>query len=66
MAGIDKIVPCPCGWLEVRYGRSWQITPTILVEQLSDPDQEKAQRAMTAALQMKTIDINAILRACAG
>ena len=66
MAGIDKIVPCPCGGLEVRYGLSWQITPTILVEQLSDPDQEKAQRAMTETLQMKTIDINAILRACAG
>ena len=28
----------PCGWLKDRYGMSWQIVPTALVELFSDPD----------------------------
>ncbi len=55
-----------CGWLKDRYGVSWQIVPRILVEMLSDADAEKSQRAMTAMLQMKKIDINELKRAYAG
>lgn len=53
----------PCGWLKDRYGLSWQVTPTILVDLLSDPDRDKAQRAMSATLQMGKIDIAGILKA---
>ena len=53
----------PCGWLKDRYGLSWQIVPTALTELLSDPDPERAQRAMQAMLQMKKIDIAGLRRA---
>lgn len=55
-----------CGWLKDKYGVSWQIVPRVLVEMLSDSDVEKSQRAMTAMLQMKKIDINELKRAYAG
>ena len=46
-----------CGWLKDRYGVSWQIVLAVLVEMITDPDPGKSQRAMTAMLQMKKIDI---------
>jgi predicted 3-demethylubiquinone-9 3-methyltransferase (glyoxalase superfamily) len=46
----------PCGWLKDRYGVSWQIIPTLLNRLVTDADQEKAQRAMAAMLQMGKID----------
>ena len=36
-----------CGWLKDKYGVSWQVVPRVLVEMISDPDPEKAGRAMT-------------------
>ena len=53
----------PCGWLKDRYGLSWQIVPTALTELITDPDTERAQRAMQAMLQMKKIDIAELRRA---
>jgi predicted 3-demethylubiquinone-9 3-methyltransferase (glyoxalase superfamily) len=47
----------PCGWLKDKFGLSWQIVPTVLIEMLNDPDPEKARRATEAMLQMKKIDI---------
>ena len=55
-----------CGWLKDRYGVSWQIVPTALVEMLNDPDAGKCQRVMTAMLRMKKIDIAELRRAYAG
>lgn len=55
--GGDKTAQ-QCGWLKDRYGVSWQIIPNILLEMLSDADTTKSQRAMTAMLQMKKIDIS--------
>jgi predicted 3-demethylubiquinone-9 3-methyltransferase (glyoxalase superfamily) len=46
----------PCGWLKDKYGVSWQIIPTLLNRLVTDADQEKAQRAMAAMLQMGKID----------
>jgi predicted 3-demethylubiquinone-9 3-methyltransferase (glyoxalase superfamily) len=46
-----------CGWLTDKYGLSWQIVPTVLVEMLQDKDAERSQRVMKAMLQMKKIDI---------
>lgn len=53
----------PCGWLKDRYGVSWQIVPTALIELLSDPDTEKSQAAMSAMLDMRKIDIEVLQRA---
>jgi predicted 3-demethylubiquinone-9 3-methyltransferase (glyoxalase superfamily) len=55
-----------CGWLKDKYGASWQVVPTILIEMLSDSDAAKSGRAMQAMLQMKKIDIAALKRAYAG
>ena len=54
-----------CGWLKDKYGVSWQIIPTALGELLSDPDPERSQRAMTAMLGMKKIDIEGLRTAAA-
>lgn len=54
-----------CAWLKDKFGVSWQIVPTILVEMLNDPHPEKAGRVMEAMLQMKKIDIDELKRACA-
>lgn len=47
----------PCGWLKDRFGLSWQVVPTEVVELMSDADQARAQRAMAAVLTMSKIDI---------
>ena len=47
----------PCGWLQDRYGLSWQIIPTVLGRMLQDKDPAKANRVMKAMLQMTKIDI---------
>jgi predicted 3-demethylubiquinone-9 3-methyltransferase (glyoxalase superfamily) len=54
-----------CGWLEDRFGLSWQIIPSILPKLLQDPDREKAGKAMNAMLAMAKIDIAALERAAA-
>ena len=54
-----------CGWLKDRYGLSWQVVPTQLVELLSGPDPQKARRATEAMLKMKKIDLTALQRAVA-
>ena len=55
-----------CGWLKDKYGLSWQIVPSVLVELLTDPDQAKAKRVMEAMLQMIKIDIAELQRAAKG
>ena len=52
-----------CGWLKDKYGVSWQIVPTILVELLNDPDPNKSRRVMNAMLKMKKIDIETLKKA---
>ena len=46
-----------CGWLQDKFGLSWQVIPTTLGELLGDRNREKANRVMQAMLQMKKIDI---------
>jgi predicted 3-demethylubiquinone-9 3-methyltransferase (glyoxalase superfamily) len=66
---MQKITPflwgkeVQCGWLEDRYGLSWQIVPTALIEMLNDADPAKANRVMQAMLQMVKIDIESLQRA---
>jgi predicted 3-demethylubiquinone-9 3-methyltransferase (glyoxalase superfamily) len=46
-----------CGWLQDRFGVSWQIIPTTLPDMIGDSDKAKAARAMRAMLGMKKFDI---------
>ena len=46
-----------CGWLKDKFGLSWQVVPSALVEMLQDPDPEKAKRVMAAMMKMGKIDI---------
>ncbi len=46
-----------CDWLKDKFGVSWQIVPTALMEMFGDEDPEKAKRVMDAMLQMQKIDI---------
>ncbi len=55
-----------CGWLKDRFGLSWQIVPTALPRLLSDPDPDRAARAMAAMMQMSRIIIADLDAAAAG
>jgi predicted 3-demethylubiquinone-9 3-methyltransferase (glyoxalase superfamily) len=55
-----------CGWLRDKFGVSWQIVPTVLIEMLHDKDSEKSERVMKAMLQMQKIDIKLLKEAYAG
>ena len=55
-----------CGWLKDKYGMNWQVTPTRLIELMTDADKEKAGRVMAAMLQMSKIEIEPLERAAAG
>lgn len=55
-----------CGWLKDKFGVSWQITPKILKELLSDPDKEKTDRVFQALLNMVKLDIEGLKKAYSG
>jgi len=55
--------PGQCGWLKDKFGLSWQIVPSALVEMLQDPDAEKSNRVMQAMMQMRKIDVASLRRA---
>ncbi|ALM82445.1 VOC family protein [Bordetella sp. N] len=46
-----------CGWCRDKWGLSWQITPRVLMEAVTDPDRAAAQRAFEAMMHMKKIDV---------
>jgi len=46
-----------CGWLQDKYGLSWQVIPKALGRMLGDSNRAKAGAAMQAMLQMKKIDV---------
>lgn len=52
-----------CGWLQDRYGLSWQVIPTALPMMLGDKDPKKANAAMQAMLRMQRIDIKGLQQA---
>jgi predicted 3-demethylubiquinone-9 3-methyltransferase (glyoxalase superfamily) len=55
-----------CGWLRDKFGLSWQVTPTVLIEMLHDKDPKKSGRVMNAMMQMQKIDISKLKAAYAG
>ena len=52
-----------CGWLQDRFGVSWQIVPDAMDKMMNDPDPERSERVMQAVLRMKKIDMKAIKKA---
>jgi predicted 3-demethylubiquinone-9 3-methyltransferase (glyoxalase superfamily) len=55
-----------CGWLNDRYGVSWQIVPTDLPKYIGGPDKAGAGRAMQAMLGMVKLDIAGLKKAYEG
>lgn len=55
-----------CGWLKDRFGLSWQVVPNGMADLLGDPDPGRAQRAMSAMMSMKKIDLATIKQAADG
>lgn len=57
----------PCGWLRDRFGVSWQVVPTPVIELMTDSDPDRAKRASQAVYEvMGKIDIATIEAAAAG
>jgi predicted 3-demethylubiquinone-9 3-methyltransferase (glyoxalase superfamily) len=64
----DKLIadggePSQCGWLKDKFGLSWQIVPTAMMEIMQGPDPAGAQRAMAAMLKMTRLDLAELRRA---
>ncbi len=55
-----------CGWLADKFGLSWQVVPSMLVELEKSPDRVKAQRVIHAMLQMKKLVIADLQKAYDG
>ena len=55
-----------CGWLQDRYGMSWQVIPRQLVEMISDGEPERAKRVAEAMMKMEKLDIAALQKAYEG
>jgi|SRR6185503_4003515 len=55
-----------CGWLVDKFGLSWQIIPTRLMELMGDPDRAKAGRVVQAMMGMQKIDIAGLEKAYDG
>jgi predicted 3-demethylubiquinone-9 3-methyltransferase (glyoxalase superfamily) len=52
-----------CGWLKDKYGVSWQIVPTALMELMSSKDRAKVARVTQAMLRMTKLDIKTLKQA---
>ena len=55
-----------CGWCKDKWGVSWQITPAVLIDAITDPDRAAAKRAFDAMMEMGKIDVAAIEKAWRG
>lgn len=55
-----------CGWLQDKFGLSWQIVPRALGALMGGADPARSQRVMQAMLQMKKLDVAALEKAYTG
>ena len=46
-----------CGWCKDKWGISWQITPAVLINAVTNPDPAAAKRAFDAMMQMRKINV---------
>jgi predicted 3-demethylubiquinone-9 3-methyltransferase (glyoxalase superfamily) len=58
--------PSRCGWLEDRFGLSWQIVPDVLGDLLGSDDDAASGRALQAMLGMEKLDVAQLQRAFDG
>jgi predicted 3-demethylubiquinone-9 3-methyltransferase (glyoxalase superfamily) len=56
----------PCGRLKDRFGVSWQVVSTPLIDMMLDKDTSKVARVTNAFLKMKKFDLEALKRAYDG
>lgn len=52
-----------CGWLQDKFGLSWQIIPSALGHMLNDKNPVRSQRVMEAMLKMDKINIKDLRKA---
>ena len=50
-----------CGWLDDKFGVSWQVVPTVLHKLMAEPD--KAPRVIEAFMKMSKFDIKTLVDA---
>ncbi len=62
----DGGTPQQCGWIQDKFGVSWQIVPDVLGQMLRDPDAAKATRVMEAMMKMVKLDIALLEQAYRG
>lgn len=55
--------PMGCGWLQDRYGVTWQIVPRVLTEMVTGGDTAAAQRVLQALMPMVKLDLATLQRA---
>jgi predicted 3-demethylubiquinone-9 3-methyltransferase (glyoxalase superfamily) len=55
--------PNRCGWIDDKFGVTWQIIPTALGQMLRDKDPKKSQAVMKAMMQMGKIEIDKLKQA---
>jgi len=55
-----------CGWLKDRYGLSWQVVPTEVIEMLKGPDAATVSRVTAAIMRSKKLDLKTLRKAAAG
>ena len=49
-----------CGWVEDKFGVSWQVVPTIMPKLLAGEDRDRASRAMAKMMGMKKLDVKTV------
>jgi len=52
-----------CGWLKDKYGLSWQIVPTFVMQVLEEGNPRKTENMLKAVMQMTKLDIATLKRA---
>lgn len=55
-----------CGWLQDKYGLSWQVVPSGLGDLLQGDDPERSGNVMKAMLEMDKLDLDGLRRAYDG
>ena len=59
-------LPLQCGWLKDKFGVTWQVIPSVLMDLLQSDDEEKTQRVFKAMFQMVKLDIQTLKNAIDG
>ena len=55
-----------CGWLQDRFGMTWQVVPERFMQMVTDRDPRKVDRVMAAMMPMKKLDIAKMEKAFKG